>query len=310
MTRNFGAPEDTEQSIAAFVRHETGSDATRIARVDSFPINAVYEVDTPARRFIVKTSKMHDALRAEAWACARGALAGCAAPAIVGRARLLSDATVSAFIMSRVDGRPIRAERSAYAALGADLRRLHAVRLAGFGWLAEAAWDTQGNFTPMHSSWLGFLKNILRDTRGLADPVGARVADAAAAAINAHADALAAVEVGALCHGDLKPPHILVDNGRLTGVIDWGDAVIGDPFWDIARFAHRADARSLSLLLDGYDADSAFADDLAWRVPLYGALWTLVDAIVDHRLGYRAQATLELALDTLARSEWTRDRAI
>jgi aminoglycoside phosphotransferase (APT) family kinase protein len=30
-------------------------------------------------------------------------------------------------------------------------------------------------------------------------------------------------------HGDLLPGNILIDNGRLSGIIDWGCAGIGDP---------------------------------------------------------------------------------
>lgn len=38
----------------------------------------------------------------------------------------------------------------------------------------------------------------------------------------------------ALLHGDLSPGHFLADTAqaRLTGVIDFGDACIGDPAWD------------------------------------------------------------------------------
>ena len=38
----------------------------------------------------------------------------------------------------------------------------------------------------------------------------------------------------ALTHSDLGPGHLLVRNGRLAGVIDWGDARIGDPAIDYA----------------------------------------------------------------------------
>lgn len=39
-----------------------------------------------------------------------------------------------------------------------------------------------------------------------------------------------------LVHGDLTGDHILIDpaSGSLTGVIDWGDAMIGDPAFDFA----------------------------------------------------------------------------
>jgi aminoglycoside phosphotransferase (APT) family kinase protein len=293
---------DHEQAVAAFVASELGCAATRVVRLDAFATNAVYSVDADGRRFVVKASKLHDALRAEVWACARGADAGCAAPVILGLGRLGTDDGMSAFIMRRVAGGPIVAGHPAFPRVGFGLRRLHDVRPPGFGWLAEASWDEHGDFSLRHSSWLGFLKGVCDDARCLADSyvLAAPVAEAAAAAIDAHADALAAVEVGSLCHGDLKAAHILVDAGRLAGVIDWGDAVVGDPLWDIARFAHRADGGAVSLLLEGYDPERAMVDELAWRVPLYGALLMLFDAIVAHRLGRRVDASLEVVMASLA----------
>jgi aminoglycoside phosphotransferase (APT) family kinase protein len=297
---------DLERVVAAFVARELGSEATRVQRVAAFETNAVYEVDADGRQFVVKASTMQDALRAEAWACARGIHAGCATPAILVRGPLGADNDMSAVIMSRVVGWPIPAGHPAFAEIGVCLRRLHDVRLPGFGWLAEASWDERGSFSLTHGSWLGFLNGILRNARRLVDSyaLAASVAAAAAAAIDAHADALAAVEVGSLCHGDLKAAHILVDTSGIAGLIDWGDAVVGDPLWDIARFAHRSDPESISLLLDGYDADRAVTDELAWRVPLYGALWMLVDAIADYRLGRRAEAPLEAARGYLANEAW------
>ena len=75
-----GALAGPERAVAAFVARELGREATRVVRVDAFATNAVYEVDAGQHRFVVKASTMHDALRAEAWACARGAAAGCVAP--------------------------------------------------------------------------------------------------------------------------------------------------------------------------------------------------------------------------------------
>lgn len=58
------------------------------------------------------------------------------------------------------------------------------------------------------------------------------------------ADALLA-EVEVLCgfapaltHSDLGPEHLRVRDGRLAGVIDWGDARMGDPAIDYAWLLH------------------------------------------------------------------------
>jgi aminoglycoside phosphotransferase (APT) family kinase protein len=38
-----------------------------------------------------------------------------------------------------------------------------------------------------------------------------------------------------LTHADLGAEHILEEGGAITGIIDWGDAVVGDPALDFAR---------------------------------------------------------------------------
>lgn len=43
----------------------------------------------------------------------------------------------------------------------------------------------------------------------------------------------------ALTHSDLGPSHLLVRDGHLAGVIDWGDARVGDPAIDYAWLLNR-----------------------------------------------------------------------
>ena len=37
----------------------------------------------------------------------------------------------------------------------------------------------------------------------------------------------------ALVHGDFHVRHVLVEDGRVSGVIDWGDVCVGDPSLDV-----------------------------------------------------------------------------
>jgi aminoglycoside phosphotransferase (APT) family kinase protein len=284
-------------AIAEFVASELGCRPSRVVKLDAFPGNVVYDVDADGRGFIVKASSNHDALRAEAWACARGAAVGCHAPPIIHFGCFGMGMT--AVIMDRVAGQPIDAEHPALTEVGAELFRLHDVRINGFGWLAEASWDEHGDPCPPQPSWLHFVQAIADETRSLADryEFANAVADAAESVIADHADELTAIKAGVLCHGDLKATHILADAGRLAAVIDWGDALAADPWWDIARFAHRSPAASLPLLMKGYGAT---ADESVWRLPLYEALWMLVDACIAHRNGHRVDATLHGAMDYLS----------
>lgn len=296
MQRANGSNEDDalEAAVAALVARATGAPPTRVQRLRAFATNAVWEVDAPEHRLVVKASALHEALRAEAWAAARAAEAGLATPAVLLHVPLGDG--FSALVMTRLDGRPIAPGAPALSELGAALRRLHATPLAGFGWLAQGAWDERGALVLRHASWLAFLRTLCEEASCLSDHhahAGAAVASATST-IAAFEGELASVGLGSLCHGDLKTAHVFADDrGDLAGVIDWGDALAGDPLFDVARFAHRADAASLAALLAGYDPERALADELAWRVPLYAALWTLLDATVDHRLGQPVNARFD-----------------
>ncbi|HEY2310635.1 MAG TPA: phosphotransferase [Gaiellaceae bacterium] len=64
----------------------------------------------------------------------------------------------------------------------------------------------------------------------------------------------------ALTHSDLGPSHLLVSDGKLVGVIDWGDAKIGDPAIDYAW------------LLNGPFPDWEVDDELRRRARIYHRL--------------------------------------
>ncbi len=82
-------------------------------------------------------------------------------------------------------------------------------------------------------------------------------------------DAVAVPVPPVLTHGDLGPDHLLRTDGRVTGVIDWGDLRLGDPGLDLAWTLH--------------GAPPAFADALAAS---YGVTPALRDrALLWHRLG-------------------------
>ncbi|HEU4559142.1 MAG TPA: phosphotransferase [Longimicrobium sp.] len=61
----------------------------------------------------------------------------------------------------------------------------------------------------------------------------------------------------ALLHGDLSPGHVLYDPaaGCLTGVIDFGDLMIGDPAWDLVFIYEDYGLDFLSRLLPHYTSD-------------------------------------------------------
>lgn len=74
------------------------------------------------------------------------------------------------------------------------------------------------------------------------------------------ADELAqAAPAATVLHADVSPGHVLVDPvaGRITGIIDWGDACIGDPARDFIFLYEDWGGDFLRLALQGYDPDDA-----------------------------------------------------
>lgn len=74
----------------------------------------------------------------------------------------------------------------------------------------------------------------------------------------------------AFLHNDLSPDHFLVDAGRITGLIDFGDAVVGDPHWDLIFILEDLGPSALDEFLDCHSPrDKAAA---ARRVRVYQQL--------------------------------------
>jgi aminoglycoside phosphotransferase (APT) family kinase protein len=71
-----------------------------------------------------------------------------------------------------------------------------------------------------------------------------------------------------LVQGDTGPGNFLAEDGRVTGLVDWEFAHLGDPMDDWAWIAMRADAAELPALHARYTARSGIAIDLE-RVAYY-----------------------------------------
>lgn len=67
-------------------------------------------------------------------------------------------------------------------------------------------------------------------------------------------------------HGDLSRQHLLVDQGKLTGIIDFGDMTSGDPALDFAGLGTLREAACASY---GRPISLERVEFYAWAVPLY-----------------------------------------
>jgi hygromycin-B 7''-O-kinase len=107
-----------------------------------------------------------------------------------------------------------------------------------------------------------------------------------------------------LLHTEIGPSHVLIAQGRITGLIDFGDCGTGDPEYDLApvgMFVTRGDPAAFRAFATAYGLSPDIIGDIVWRRRL------LRHALL-HRYGTLAWYLDELrppsdALDTLA-SHW------
>jgi aminoglycoside phosphotransferase (APT) family kinase protein len=95
-------------------------------------------------------------------------------------------------------------------------------------------------------------------------------------------------------HGDLHARNVLVDNGVITGVIDWGDLTSGDVATDLASvWILFADARARSDCLARYRAsETRLARARGWAV-FFGAILLDTGLVDDPRLVAIGKDTLK-----------------
>ncbi|MFK0289881.1 phosphotransferase family protein [Streptomyces sp. NPDC090442] len=194
--------------------------------------------------------------------------------------------------------------REALGMAGRALRALHARKVPGYGPLQisgnEATSPEAGR--GRYSSWSEFIAAVLNDGDYLVtvDLLSRGQRSAIRDQCGAVAYSSWTRQPGVLLHGDLKPEHILSTGPQLHGIIDWGDAFVGDPAWDLAR-ASMMDMSSFDQLLDGYEPPRPVDSRL---LAAYRVLWNVRSLAGEHRAGgdwfavYRQR--IERDLDWLA----------
>ena len=130
-----------------------------------------------------------------------------------------------------------QATHAAARDLGKQLRRLHTVEIDGLGLI------------PPEPS---YPHRVARALETINTPAAdRRVIERAYAFIKANRPM-----IGRLCKNDCAGANILVQHGKVTGIIDWEWAWGGDPAWDIAYWQlHNDEPTALDFLIAGYAPD-------------------------------------------------------
>lgn len=176
-------------------------------------------------------------------------------------------------LIARMPGTPMRAVDddeptlcAALEALTCRLRHVHALRGQGFGPVAASApaW-----LTGVHADWLRFVTTRLDEhlaicaDAGLIDQV---VSDRIAGEV-ARVATWADVVPSALLHGDPGSHNVLIEGGTVTALLDWEDALLGDPLFELASLCNFHPERRHPIVFAAYPVD------LSPQRPEYTRFW-------------------------------------
>jgi Ser/Thr protein kinase RdoA (MazF antagonist) len=152
-------------------------------------------------------------------------------------------------LMTRVPGAPARFSGAdpveVSRQVGGLLRDLHAITFDSFGYIeTRVTSPVATNLEYMH-------RRIERKVRSgppaLREPLERYFAE--------REGAFTGCETAVLCHNDAHDANVLVVDGRITGLIDWENAVAADPILDLAKayaFSDGSSDETLEALVDGY----------------------------------------------------------
>ncbi|MGI8687207.1 MAG: phosphotransferase family protein [Thermomicrobiales bacterium] len=153
---------------------------------------------------------------------------------------------------------------------GRDLARINQIPVAGFGWIRRDQQKVR-RLEAEHPTYRAFVAEYL---------------DAALATLRRYvldADESAAIRTildrhdhwlesddGWLAHGDFDATHIYQENGRYTGIIDFGEMRGASRWYDLGHFrmhdGETVPARILPWLLEGYRTVTPLPDDYEQRI--------------------------------------------
>lgn len=191
---------------------------------------------------------------------------------------------------------------SLWYALGRIMGRLHAIVGVGGGPVDVAPSAEHENLRGLHPDWGTYLMLRLEDHVGRCREIGTITEDQGAmilAAFRDHAGIWNDVPTR-LLHGDLGNQNLFVHKDVVTALIDWEDALIGDPAFDVATWASFHPLRRHAAFLRGYGPDTE-NDWFRLRCALSFLRIALAKTVHRHRFAYTDQPGRPPAHDRIRR---------
>jgi Ser/Thr protein kinase RdoA (MazF antagonist) len=273
----FQAPAEL---IAAAARAVTRSPIAGLERVVHGEANEVYALTFERGPDVILriARRIEGVFEKEAWAIGRCRALGMAVPEVLSLQRLEADGEpLELCFLERLPGArlsdslslPRETLRSVVRELGEQLSRMHAIGPDDLGEAVRFFENDTDDFLGLEAEFVELGANAGLDRRALTR--GFRFFEAA---MTRHGP-----PPRRLTHNDFRACHVLVHEGRLSGLIDFGQVSLDSPINEFAKWDYWEEpALPVAWLREGYADKSLFDADYAelfQALRLANALWAL-----------------------------------
>lgn len=252
--RRFATPRVV---VTDFVRRAIGTEAVELDRITRGYDNEVYRVTLASgARVYVRIRSDEEDFAGELWAMDLARDHGIGVPQVLGTGRITGEqGDRAAMVITPAPGGQFREladglspaeRRSVLADLGRVVARLHEIRAPG-PWRPDA----EGHWPDPAELRAGYIRDRLAEHDQLV-AAGLSPAEVEATFATLHASPEPAACGFVLCHGDLSPEHVFVDDGRVTCLIDWGMWHGGSRLGELTYLSNTFTRGDFAAILDGY----------------------------------------------------------
>lgn len=194
---------------------------------------------------------------------------------ILGRSTMLTTEIPGRPLSPEVD--PVDAEAIVRAA-GRDLVRINTIPVNGFGWVDRSSPDVPDEIAAVYSDLDGMLdeeyRPIIEKLPG--DAVPGVDPDDLKCCLHAALETIRDGGGSLLAHGDFDTSHIFVDNGRYSGIIDFGEIRGMPSLYDLGHHLmhdrERLPFSTLDWLIDGYSEIDPLPEDAGRQIDAWSRL--------------------------------------
>ena len=249
-------------SVETVVRHILPSAPTRIERMLEGGSTYVYRIIFPQETFYLRIlPEVGASFAPEAAVHSRLRQLAVKVPEVIYVEPYNELLQRSIMVTTEIQGQPLTQSQSLsqeelqgiLQEAGRDLARLNSLPVKGFGWITrdrptlslEAQWATLRLF--LLEFWNADLAFLAKNTLSSMEIVQLE-------RVVTYYDAWLDSEQGYLAHGDMDISHIYQENGRYTGIIDFGEIRGASSWYDLGHF-HMRDCETLPVQLEPYLVD-------------------------------------------------------